>query len=141
MLTVACLTSPPCCRRIGFRPVASSSDGLEACPTAATRNPRVLRLVTTESTSAAAADRSATARRTVLLFAAAREAVGADCLELTLPDQATARTALSAIAAAAPQLSGLLPACRLAVDRQFVGDDFLLPADAELALIPPVSGG
>lgn len=92
--------------------------------------------MTIEPTPAAASN-----RRTVLLFAGAREAVGADSLEVTVPQDATARCVLTAIGSAMPQLDGLLPACRLAVDRQFVGDDCPLPPGAELALIPPVSGG
>lgn len=93
------------------------------------------------TTQPISADQPAASLRTVLLFAGAREAVGADRLQVTVPAGATARCVLTAIGAAAPQLCGLLPACRLAVDRQFVGDDCLLPIDAELALIPPVSGG
>lgn len=103
--------------------------------------------MTSQANSAAAADLTATpaqlaaTERTVLLFAGARAAVGADQLAVTVPAGATAGQMLAAMAAAAPQLSGLLPACRLAVDRQYVGDDCPLPDGAELALIPPVSGG
>jgi len=81
------------------------------------------------------------AQRTVLLFAGAREAAGSDCLSVSVAPQATAEQVLQAIGEAAPQLTGLLPACRLVADETYVAGDQVLSETAELALIPPVSGG
>lgn len=78
---------------------------------------------------------------TVLLFAAARQAVGSDCLSIQVPAPVTASTALNAIATTCPELRPLLSSCRLVVNHQYVDASTPIPADAELALIPPVSGG
>ncbi len=77
----------------------------------------------------------------VLLFAAAAELASADAVTVELRSPATAATVLAALTAQVPELASLLPACRLAVDQAFVPADFSIPPDAELALIPPVSGG
>lgn len=79
--------------------------------------------------------------RYVLLFAGAKALAGKDVVEIKLTNQATAADVLAAIARAEPNLHGLLPACRLAVDRRYASEHDVLPGDAELALIPPVSGG
>jgi len=78
----------------------------------------------------------------VRLFAAAREAVGTDEVELDLPSGATAHEALAELARAssAPEA---LAADRLAVaiNREYARDDRPLSEGDELAVIPPVSGG
>ena len=79
--------------------------------------------------------------RTIRLFAGARQAVGQDSLCVAVADDASAEQILAAIAAAAPQLSGLLPACRLVADQTYLEPQQTVGPDAELALIPPVSGG
>ncbi len=79
--------------------------------------------------------------REVLLFAAAAELAAARTIAVDLPPAATADDVLAAIGQQVPALAELLPACRLAVDQTFVGPSFSVPAGAELALIPPVSGG
>ena len=40
-----------------------------------------------------------------------------------------------------PRLSSVLPRCRIAVDRDFVPEDAAVRDGAEVAVIPPVSGG
>jgi molybdopterin synthase catalytic subunit len=40
-----------------------------------------------------------------------------------------------------PRLARLLPRCRIAVDEEFAADEDAIPDGAELAVIPPVSGG
>ena len=40
-----------------------------------------------------------------------------------------------------PALAGLLARCAVAVSGEFAGDEVVLPAGAEVALLPPVSGG
>lgn len=79
--------------------------------------------------------------RSVLLFAGAKALAGKDMIEVDLSLRPTVAEVLAAIARAEPNLQGLLPACRLAVDRCYAAEHDILPADAELALIPPVSGG
>jgi molybdopterin synthase catalytic subunit/molybdopterin synthase sulfur carrier subunit len=45
------------------------------------------------------------------------------------------------LATACPELASLLPHVLIAVNAQYAGDDTVIPAGAELACIPPVSGG
>jgi molybdopterin converting factor small subunit len=80
-------------------------------------------------------------RHQVLLFAAAAELAGCDALAVEVPPPVTAGAVMAAIGEQTPQLSDLLPACRLVVDQAFVSPEFPIDAKAELALIPPVSGG
>jgi molybdopterin converting factor small subunit len=77
----------------------------------------------------------------VLLFAGAREAAGHAMVPVFVPLPLTARGVLEALDRCVPELRGLLPACRLAVNEAYVPDAQPIgPAD-RLALIPPVSGG
>jgi MoaE-MoaD fusion protein len=76
----------------------------------------------------------------VLYFAVAREAAGLD--EETLPAGAASVAALRAVLSARhPALARVLPRCRIAVDQAFAVDADPVPDGAEVAVIPPVSGG
>lgn len=78
----------------------------------------------------------------VLLFGAARERVGAATLQLSLPSEGVVLERFWALLiGAAPTLEPLVPYLRLAVDREVVGPGARVSATAELALLPPVSGG
>jgi molybdopterin converting factor subunit 1 len=77
---------------------------------------------------------------TVLYFAATRAAAGtpSEALDPIPADVAALRARLLELH---PPLATLLPRCRIALDQEFVGDDAPLREGAEVALIPPVSGG
>ena len=77
----------------------------------------------------------------ILLFAGLRERLRSDSVELELPEGATVRELLAALAGRHPELRELLPACRVAVDHEFVGAGHPVRAGDEVAVIPPVSGG
>ena len=78
----------------------------------------------------------------VLLFAAARDAAGSDMIRVDVDEPSQASDVLEAIGRRLPQLAGLLPSCRLAVDCQYVTSETQVSsASSEIALIPPVSGG
>jgi molybdopterin converting factor small subunit len=77
----------------------------------------------------------------ILLFAIASDLAGSESIEVETPLPVTAGELLVAIAERVPALTSWLPSCRLAVDRQFVGNEFVLTQVVEVALIPPVSGG
>jgi molybdopterin converting factor subunit 1 len=77
----------------------------------------------------------------VLLFAAARDAAGNDSIRIDVAHDASASDVIEAIGHRVPELSRLLPSCRLAVDCSYVTADTMVPANSEIALIPPVSGG
>lgn len=77
---------------------------------------------------------------TVLYFAAARDAAGTASERLD-PAPATVAALRARAAALHPGLAALLPRCRVAVDRTFAGDGDAIPDGAEVAILPPVSGG
>ncbi len=78
----------------------------------------------------------------ILLFAGVRDAAGCDVIEVTVDPPATAAMLIDAVAAQVPAAAQLIGVSRLAVDGQYVaGDHVVERGDAELALIPPVSGG
>ena len=77
----------------------------------------------------------------VLLFAAAREAAGTKSIQIDVPQDACAADVLRVLGETIPGIEGLMPASRLAVDRDYVSADTPVNAGSEVALIPPVSGG
>ncbi|MBL9163627.1 MAG: MoaD/ThiS family protein [Planctomycetaceae bacterium] len=78
---------------------------------------------------------------TVKLFAAARELVGGDQMELTLPADASIGQLRMALIAAAPQLASLAARSLIAVNEEYASDTTRLRQGDVAALIPPVSGG
>src|SRR5260370_42188959 len=80
-------------------------------------------------------------RVTVLYFAAARERAGISSGPLDLPEGATAAHALELACEKPPALVPLAERLRIAVDEDFSAPDRKLRDGAQVALIPPVSGG
>eukprot|EP00921_Rhytidocystis_pertsovi_P011395 GHVQ01018452.1.p2 GENE.GHVQ01018452.1~~GHVQ01018452.1.p2 ORF type:complete len:102 (+),score=13.85 GHVQ01018452.1:1858-2163(+) len=98
---------------------------------------------------------------TVLLFAAAKAAVGASRVQIEIcgsTHQDAAPFALSktdaaarlsctgselliAIAEAYPEVCGILSLCVLAVNHEYATDSSIIHEGDEIALIPPISGG
>lgn len=76
-----------------------------------------------------------------LLFAVARERVGVERVDLSLPAGARVTDALAELARAHPVLDDVAARCRVAVNAEFSGLDQVLADGDEIALIPPVSGG
>jgi molybdopterin synthase catalytic subunit len=77
----------------------------------------------------------------VRCFARARELAGADAVTVDLDADATVGELRRRLAAAYPSLARLLERSALALDDEFAGDGVVLRAGAEVALLPPVSGG
>lgn len=77
----------------------------------------------------------------VLLFAAARDAARSDSIQIEVDDAAHASDVIDAIGTRLPQISPILPSCRLAVDCCYVSPEASVRGGSEFALIPPVSGG
>lgn len=75
----------------------------------------------------------------VRFFAAAREAVGVDLVNIPFTGSvAELRIDLMKRWSA---MSSLLPRCAIAVNRTYAEDDALIVDDDEVAVLPPVSGG
>ena len=77
----------------------------------------------------------------VLFFAYYREKTGLKQVELALPEGALVREFKSRLAAAYPELMGMLPHALIAVNKDFAFDEDVIPPAAEIAIFPPVSGG
>jgi molybdopterin converting factor subunit 1 len=77
----------------------------------------------------------------VHLFAVARERAGRPVVEVELADEATVGDLKRVLAEAVPELAAILPSARFAVDSDYADDSSPIAPGAELALIPPVSGG
>jgi len=77
----------------------------------------------------------------VKLFAVARQRVGRDEVEIELPAQATVRQLRGALVEQYPPLADVVPHARFAIDSDYAADSAAVPAAAEIAIIPPVSGG
>jgi molybdopterin converting factor subunit 1 len=77
----------------------------------------------------------------VRLFARARDLAGADALAVEVPPVATVADLKKQLAVQCPALAALLERSALAVNDEFAGDAQPLPPGAEIALLPPVSGG
>jgi len=77
----------------------------------------------------------------LLFFAQARERAGRSRGTLELPEGSRVADALAEVQRLHPGLVELMPHLAVAVNQQLVSPESALPADAELALLPPVSGG
>lgn len=75
------------------------------------------------------------------LFAVARQRLGAGSIALELPEGATVADLKNSLVESQPALAPLLPNLLIAVDNEYAPDDRPIPAGAEVAAIPPVSGG
>ncbi len=81
----------------------------------------------------------------VKLFAVAKQRIGQPEIEVEFPAAApagfTARQLRGAIVEQYPPLADVLAHARLAVDNEYADDSAVISPAAEIAIIPPVSGG
>ena len=75
----------------------------------------------------------------VLLFARARDLIGADRIEVA--DAPTVGALRRRLMQDFPRMAGLVAKSAFAIDDEFVEDKAPIPSNAEVALLPPVSGG
>jgi molybdopterin converting factor small subunit len=75
------------------------------------------------------------------MFGPARECVGGDRLAVAVTLPAPVADVVAALSAANDALAELLPCCAIAVGDELVARDFVIAAGAEVAVLPPVSGG
>ncbi len=77
----------------------------------------------------------------VQLFASLRDAAGARSIDLEMPTGATVADLKTVLFTGYPALARWQDTVKVAVAREYAEDDQVIPANAEIALIPPVSGG
>jgi molybdopterin converting factor small subunit len=77
----------------------------------------------------------------VRLFARARDLAGSDSVTVELPAASTVGDLRDRLGETHAGLKNLLKHSALAVNNEYAGDSLPLPLDAEVALLPPVSGG
>lgn len=82
----------------------------------------------------------ATARLRIALFAGMAEAAGRRAVELPWQGGTVAELR-GRLAAACPELAGLLARSAVAIGDRYAADDEAVAAHADVAIIPPVSGG
>ena len=80
-------------------------------------------------------------RYEVQLFAVARDSSGQNSILIERDHEPTAAELLSELGRRIPDITPLLPSCRLAVDGTYADPQQTVPSDSDVALIPPVSGG
>jgi molybdopterin converting factor small subunit len=78
---------------------------------------------------------------TVKVFALARQLAGRESLAVDLPPAATVADLRRAIADQHPALADLVAHALFAVNAEYAADTTPISAGADLACIPPVSGG
>lgn len=77
----------------------------------------------------------------VKLFARARDLAGTSLACVEIPEGATVARLRLVLGQSYPALAPLLERCAIAVGNEFVEDGCLVTPEAEVALLPPVSGG
>jgi len=77
----------------------------------------------------------------VKLFAVARERAGTSAIDVELSSPATVRQLRSALLEQYPALRDVVPHVRFAVNSEYAADATPIAPQAEVAIIPPVSGG
>jgi len=77
----------------------------------------------------------------VSLFAVARQLAGASQLQLELPPEATVADLRDRLVEQVPGLEPMSSQLRFAVDQDYVDPTVKIKPGAQIACIPPVSGG
>lgn len=76
----------------------------------------------------------------MLLFAGLRDRLGGrEAIEVELPEEATVARLRDELERSHPSLAGAV--YRVALDATYAAEQEPVPAGAEIALVPPVSGG
>lgn len=77
----------------------------------------------------------------IRLFAILRDIAKVDFIELDLPDKSTGKDLLEQLGKKYPQLKRTIEKSAIAVNENYLMPDEIIPENAEIAVIPPVSGG
>ena len=77
----------------------------------------------------------------IRLFAAARSALDQETVTVELPEGSNVSQLREVLVSAHPELAAILSHSRFAIDQDYATDETLILPSADLAIIPPVSGG
>ena len=77
----------------------------------------------------------------VLFFATLRDRSGEKAIEMDISAETTVQGLKDLLVETYPNLKATMDTTVVSVNREFAFDESLIPADAEVALFPPVSGG
>ncbi len=77
----------------------------------------------------------------ILYFGWARDCAGIEAEELEIPEGTTVLRLWGELVSRHPGLEACRSSSRVAVDARYASDESVVPAGAEIAIIPPVAGG
>ncbi|MDG2102934.1 MAG: molybdopterin converting factor subunit 1 [Pirellulaceae bacterium] len=77
----------------------------------------------------------------VIVFAAVKEVLGRERLEIDLHAPATVADLRQALLQKYPNITDLMDHCVISVDQEYSDDSTVLKEGCEVGVIPPVSGG
>ena len=77
----------------------------------------------------------------ILFFATLRDRAGTKSLDIEIPDDTTVQGLKNRIARDFPNLKQSMESIVISINREFAFDESIVPANAEVAMFPPVSGG
>lgn len=77
----------------------------------------------------------------LLFFATLRERAGVKSAEIEIKDNTTVAGLRKQVVNDFPSLGASMHTALISINHEYTFDDVLIPADAEIALFPPVSGG
>jgi MoaE-MoaD fusion protein len=77
----------------------------------------------------------------LLFFATIRERAGMKVLELDIPETMTIQELKNKLASDIPSLKESMKSVLITINREYAFDEAVVPANAEIGMFPPVSGG
>jgi len=77
----------------------------------------------------------------LLFFATIRDRAGTRSLELDIPPDMTIQGLKDKLASDIPNLKDSMKSVLITINREYAFDEAIVPADAEIGMFPPVSGG
>ncbi len=77
----------------------------------------------------------------LLFFATIRDRAGMKSMELDIPVDMTIRQLKEKLGIDYPNLKESMKSVLITINREYAFDEAVVPANAEIALFPPVSGG
>lgn len=77
----------------------------------------------------------------LLFFATIRDRAGNKSLEMDIPLDMTIQGLKDKLASDIPTLKDSMKSVLVTINREYAFDEAIVPADAEIGMFPPVSGG